>query len=220
MITGLAVRLVQGLQLNVEPMSVQPRPESKMAPATFLESCRRIMWSVYVMDSWVGSGVDELTMIHEKNIRIRLPSDETDFTLETTKATTAPMFPLDEQSISQSGELDVAAHFVLLLGLRKKVLRYMLLHCPSITYSDIYHHVNTTQTCKTPRRVTAAMVPRLRILARLPIFKPVGRLSPEKSSVRSISYSKAQNIQPARRTDASPSDLPPNHVRSHPYRHA
>lgn len=125
MITGLAVRLVQGLQLNVEPMSVQPRPDSTMAPATFLESCRRIMWSVYIMDSWVGSGVDELTMINEKNIRIRLPSDESDFTLETTKTTLPPMLSSDEQSIAQRAELDVAAHFVLLLGLRKKVLRYL-----------------------------------------------------------------------------------------------
>jgi hypothetical protein len=101
-----------------------------MAAATFLESCRRIMWSVYIMDCWVGSGVDELTMINEKNIKIRLPSDETDFTLETTKATAAPMFSLDEHSIAQREDLDVAAQFVLLLGLRKKVLRY----APNLNY--------------------------------------------------------------------------------------
>ncbi|KAK2590458.1 hypothetical protein QQS21_011859 [Conoideocrella luteorostrata] len=77
------------------------------------------------MDGWVGSGVDELTMINEKNIRIRLPSSEADFTLEAANASPTPMFPLDGQTNHRRGELDVAAQFVLLLELRKKVLRFV-----------------------------------------------------------------------------------------------
>ena len=122
MITGLAVRLVQGLQLNVEPMSVQPAG-STLASETFIESCRRVMWAVYIMDAWVGSGVDELTMVHESTLKVRLPCDESDFVLE--KVKTGPVVSLNEL-MREPNEGDLAAQFILLLALRKRVLRYVL----------------------------------------------------------------------------------------------
>ncbi|KAL3962913.1 hypothetical protein ACCO45_004436 [Purpureocillium lilacinum] len=125
MITGLAVRFAQGLQLNVEQQVVRARVSPAKVMPSLYESCRRVMWSVYVMDSWVGSGVDELTMLDDKNINIQLPAPESDFVLETPRATVLPQLPSDAcfRTTSRSDDLDLEAHFVLMVGLRKRILR-------------------------------------------------------------------------------------------------
>jgi len=127
MITGLAVRFAQGLQLNVEQQVVRARVSPAKVMPSLYESCRRVMWSVYVMDSWVGSGVDELTMLDDKNINIQLPAPESDFVLETPRATVLPQLPSDAcfRTTSRSDDLDLEAHFVLMVGLRKRILRYV-----------------------------------------------------------------------------------------------
>ncbi|UNI18320.1 hypothetical protein JDV02_004594 [Purpureocillium takamizusanense] len=124
MITGLAVRFAQGLQLNVEQQVVHARVSPAKVMPSLYESCRRVMWSVYVMDSWVGSGVDELTMLDDKNINIQLPAPESDFVLETPRATLLPQLPSGGSfRTTRSGELDLEAHFVVMVGLRKRILR-------------------------------------------------------------------------------------------------
>ena len=125
MITGLAVRLAQGLQLNVEQQVARARAISNRILPSLYESCRRVMWSVYVMDSWVGSGVDELTMLDDKNINIQLPAPESDFVLETPRATELPQLPSDASFRTRTDNLDLEAHFVLMVGLRKRILRYV-----------------------------------------------------------------------------------------------
>lgn len=114
MLTGLAVRLSQALGLNMDKQD-----EHSLKPPCFYESCCRTMWSTFILDAWVGSGVDELTMLHERNIHIPLPMAETDFIME--------MEPSCQVYTSsqywQSQHLDLEAQFVLLLTLRKAVLR-------------------------------------------------------------------------------------------------
>ncbi|KAJ6438777.1 hydrolase or acyltransferase of alpha beta superfamily [Purpureocillium lavendulum] len=125
MITGLAVRLAQGLQLNVEQQVARARAISNRILPSLYESCRRVMWSVYVMDSWVGSGVDELTMLDDKNINIQLPAPESDFVLETPRATELPQLPSNASFRTRTDNLDLEAHFVLMVGLRKRILSSM-----------------------------------------------------------------------------------------------
>ncbi len=72
MITGLVVRLAQGLQINIELPSESTGVVSGRASVATRESRRRLMWSVSIMDVWVGSGVDELTMLDEANIKVQL----------------------------------------------------------------------------------------------------------------------------------------------------
>ncbi|CEJ81055.1 hypothetical protein VHEMI01206 [[Torrubiella] hemipterigena] len=117
MLTGLAVRLSQALGLNVDKQD-----EHSLKPPCFYESCRRTMWSTFILDAWVGSGVDELTMLHERNIHVPLPMAETDFIMEmepSSQVHTSQYW----QSLEQSQHLDLEAQFVLLLTLRKAVLR-------------------------------------------------------------------------------------------------
>ena len=72
MITGLAVRLSQGLGLNVESSTYPTTANCQPSPMALKESRRRLMWAIYVMDAWVGSGVNELTLLNESNIKVYL----------------------------------------------------------------------------------------------------------------------------------------------------
>lgn len=76
------------------------------------------------MDAWVGSGVDELTLIQEKSLKLQLPGNESNFVLE---------IPNPEQHCSAGlgmnfgdfiTQLDLGAQFVRLISIRKRVLRY------------------------------------------------------------------------------------------------
>ena len=124
-ITGLAVRMAQGLQINLETLPdaacSRPQPDSP----SIHESRRRLMWAVYIMDSWVGSGIDELSLVHEADIKVQLPCDERDFVFGIPKMTgylepfPGPVSPGPPQQTEQ----DLAAQFVRLISLRRRVLR-------------------------------------------------------------------------------------------------
>lgn len=78
------------------------------------------------MDAWVGSGVDELTMINEKSVKIRLPSDDVSFILENVSAASNQMPSLGEyMNWPAEVDIDLPGQFILLLRLRKRVLRYV-----------------------------------------------------------------------------------------------
>lgn len=112
MLTGLAVRMSQALGLN----AADRRQHSSIAetpPPSYYESRHRLMWSVFVLDAWVGSGVDELTMIHESNIHVALPASESDFIMDLERS----------PGPSSTRHIDLEAQFILLIGLRKAVLR-------------------------------------------------------------------------------------------------
>lgn len=123
MMTGLAVRLAQGLQINVERSDHNFRIGAELSSPSARESRRRLMWSIYAMDAWVGSGVDELTLIREVDLRIRLPCNERDFILE------CPGDHENTQGVASclsrppTPDLDVAAHFARLVSIRRRVLR-------------------------------------------------------------------------------------------------
>ncbi|KAI5455609.1 hypothetical protein BGZ63DRAFT_368601 [Mariannaea sp. PMI_226] len=125
MITGFAVRLSQGLQINIETSADSFRMTTEASSPSIRESRRRLMWSIYTMDAWVGSGVDELTLIRESNIHIRLPCNERDFILE--QSVDQDNHQLIELGLSGpiSPVFDVAAHFLRLVSIRRRVLRYV-----------------------------------------------------------------------------------------------
>lgn len=118
-ITGLTVRLAQCLQLNVELGNETASP--RFSPAVN-ESRRRLMWSVYIMDCWVGSGVDELTLLSDADISINLPCGENNFILERIEVT-AQSIPFNENFGLHAENLDIAAQFVRLMSIRKRALR-------------------------------------------------------------------------------------------------
>jgi hypothetical protein len=124
MLTGLAVRLAHCHQLSMEASLRVFSSEKAPPPPTILESRRRLMWSIYVMDAWVGSGVDELTLIQEKNLRLQLPGNESNFVLEIPNPQEHSPVVLGMNFGNSITQLDLGAQFVRLISIRKKVLRY------------------------------------------------------------------------------------------------
>lgn len=135
MLTGLAVRLSQGLQINVEltPDTQRFYVEDSFSPSA-LESRRRVMWSIYAMDAWVGSGVDELTLVSEFDIKIQLPCIERDFIFDCYNGQDSGPF-LCGTPLPTSPSLDVAGQFLRLVRIRKRVLRSV----PTSPFNKFYH---------------------------------------------------------------------------------
>lgn len=133
MLTGLAVRMAQALQINIEKTAnVLSRGDEGQLSWSCREARRRLMWSIYIMDTWVGSGVDELTLVDERDIKIQLPCTEHNFTLqipcivETIRpGEYLPFISAQDREKEPIDSLDIPAQFIRLLSLRRKVLRYV-----------------------------------------------------------------------------------------------
>lgn len=83
MLSGLTARMAQALQINLEHSTDILCQNAESDPgASTKESRRRLMWCCYVTDSLVGSGVDQLTLIKEADIKIQLPCTERNFLLQ------------------------------------------------------------------------------------------------------------------------------------------
>lgn len=130
MLTGIGVRMAQALQINLEssPGVLAAGPQG--LSATTREARRRLMWSIYIMDSWVGSGVDELTLVDEADVKIQLPCSDRTFEREE-YSIVETLNPGDNLLYMPPGErmkgpvesLDLHGHFIRLVSLRRKVLR-------------------------------------------------------------------------------------------------
>lgn len=83
MLSGIAARMLQALQINLEHSTDILCEHATSGPsASTKESRRRLMWCCYVSDSLIGNGVDQLTLIKEENIKIQLPCNERNFLLQ------------------------------------------------------------------------------------------------------------------------------------------
>ncbi|KAL1866975.1 hypothetical protein VTK73DRAFT_4444 [Phialemonium thermophilum] len=121
MISGFTTRMAHALQLNLE-YSVVSRGGSP-PPPTYTESRRRLMWACYILDVWTGSGVDQLTLLHESDIHIRLPCNERNFLLripcETDRLESYQSSPRTTESMG------LAACYIRLVSLWKRIARYV-----------------------------------------------------------------------------------------------
>ncbi|OQD90498.1 hypothetical protein PENANT_c001G02457 [Penicillium antarcticum] len=132
MLSGVTARMSQALQLNLESSSdiLCNEPDSS-CPVTN-ESKRRLMWSCYVMDSWVGSGVNQLTLLEDKDLKIQLPCHSHNFSLGTACITETldeekvlGFIPREQTPSRPAQNMGIEAYFIRLVSSRKKVLRYV-----------------------------------------------------------------------------------------------
>jgi hypothetical protein len=131
LLSGLAVRMAQALQINLEYSPDILCTENTSGPsASAKESRRRLMWSCYIMDSWVGSGVDQLTLINAKDLQIQLPCDDQSFLLQIPRITemmepgrVLNLIPAALRPHCPAENLGMMAYFVRIVELRKRVLR-------------------------------------------------------------------------------------------------
>lgn len=131
MLSGTAVRMSQALQINLEfSTDILCNENSSRLLCCARESKRRLMWSCYVLDSWVGSGVDQLTLIDDKNIKIQLPCNERNFlqqiptiTETMTEGQVLNFVPKTLKPTNASSNMGIMAQFIRVAGIRKRVLR-------------------------------------------------------------------------------------------------
>lgn len=82
------------------------------------------------MDSIVGSGVDQLTLIDEADLRIQLPCNERSFIQQTVCVTETlrarqplPFVEIDSRASNPRDNMGMIAHFIRLIEIRRRVLR-------------------------------------------------------------------------------------------------
>ena len=131
MLSGITARMAQALQINLEHSTDILCQDSGSSPdASTKESRRRLMWCCYISDSLVGSGVDQLTLIKDSDIKIQLPCNERNFLLQTA-CITEVLEPgqflkfLDAHDLpsNPSDNMGIRAYFVRYIAIRRKVLR-------------------------------------------------------------------------------------------------
>ncbi|KAJ5312173.1 hypothetical protein N7508_003003 [Penicillium antarcticum] len=133
MLSGITTRMTQALQINLEyNTDVLCHEAGSNLLVTARESRRRLMWSCYIMDALVGSGVDQLTLMDERDIKIQLPCNERNFTQQVPCLTETlnpgnrlKLLPGDQDTNHVSANMGIMAYFIRHIALRKRVLRYI-----------------------------------------------------------------------------------------------
>lgn len=131
MLSGLIARMTQALQINLEhSMDILCEDPSLSANATTKESRRRLMWCCYITDSLVGSGVDQLTLTREVDIKIQLPCNERNFLLQTPCITEAleigkvlPFVDAPRIPHNPSDNMGIRAAYIRHIAVRRRVLK-------------------------------------------------------------------------------------------------
>ncbi|VUC24396.1 unnamed protein product [Clonostachys rosea] len=131
-LSALMVRMAQALQINLEYSTdlYNEGPNVDLS-TTVRESRRRLMWSCYVTDVLCGSGVDQLMLIHEKDIKIQLPCNDWSFLHERACVTSSlqggalDIAPKDLTPSDLTDNMGMLAFFIQQTEIRKRVLIYI-----------------------------------------------------------------------------------------------
>ncbi|KAL5335703.1 fungal-specific transcription factor domain-containing protein [Aspergillus crustosus] len=130
MLGGLTARMAQALQINLEYSTDILCREPGLSIAT-REARRRLMWSCFVTDALLGSGVDQLMLINERDIKIQLPCNERRFVQEAPCATRTldggvlVFLCPDTLPTNPDENMGIMAYFIQHIRTRKQVLRYI-----------------------------------------------------------------------------------------------
>ena len=132
-LSSITARMAQALQINLEYSTDLLNDAETAVSVVLRESRRRLMWSCYVTDSHCGSGVDQLTLIDEKDLKIQLPCRDADFIHERFTATRTlsglalsflpPNLSLTEQHLDEN--MGIVAYYIQHISIRRRVLKYI-----------------------------------------------------------------------------------------------
>ncbi|KAL7806023.1 fungal-specific transcription factor domain-containing protein [Trichoderma gracile] len=134
MLSGLAVRMAHALKINVEASpDVLCTESNDSAPSVVTrESRRRLMWACYVLDAWAGSGIDQLTLLRENDIKIQLPCNERNFGLRIASVTETlgvghvlQFLPPSVVPRKPSANMGIMAYYIRVVALWKRIVRYV-----------------------------------------------------------------------------------------------
>ncbi|KND89003.1 putative transcriptional regulatory protein [Tolypocladium ophioglossoides CBS 100239] len=134
MISGLAVRMAHALKINTEYNAdiLCTEAETGAPSVASRESRRRLMWACYVLDAWAGSGVDQLTLLRENDIKIQLPSNERNFGLRIPSVTETlgvghllQFLPPAIVPRRPAANMGIMAYYIRVVALWKRIVRYV-----------------------------------------------------------------------------------------------
>ncbi|UNI16376.1 hypothetical protein JDV02_002812 [Purpureocillium takamizusanense] len=138
MISGLAVRMAHALKINAEYNADVLCADERDAAAPSVasrESRRRLMWACYVLDAWAGSGVDQLTLLREGDIKIQLPCNERNFGLRIPSVTETlgvghvlQFLPPAIVPRRPAANMGIMAYYIRVVALWKRIVRYVAGH--------------------------------------------------------------------------------------------
>ncbi|KAH6677830.1 hypothetical protein F5X68DRAFT_270231 [Plectosphaerella plurivora] len=110
----LLARLAYILRLNHE--------EDRL-PFLIQERRRRLMWSIYVVDTFYSSGRTEFTAVSTETIHLRLPCNEQSFAMDV-PVVTEPLIPPTDQPPSR--DMGLMAYIIRVLDIRDRTQRLSL----------------------------------------------------------------------------------------------
>lgn len=120
-IFGCCYRIMQLLSLDSEEL-----PETgRVIQSVQAEAERRVVWSCYILDSFLGSGVDSNLSWRTDLPTIPLPISDVDFAKEELLNNGELMSAKTVDMIPVESELSVRCHIVYLMRFRTKVLRFV-----------------------------------------------------------------------------------------------
>lgn len=134
MISGLAVRMAHALKINTEydPDILCTQADTAAPSVASRESRRRLMWACYVLDAWAGSGVDQLTLLRENDIKIQLPCNERNFGLRIPSVTETlgvghvlQFLPPAIVPRRPAANMGIMAYYIRVVALWKRIVRYV-----------------------------------------------------------------------------------------------
>lgn len=132
MLTALMTRMTQALQINLEySADLLHRLTDDSPKFAERESRRRLMWSCYATDVLCGSGVEQLTLIKERDLKIQLPCNDMGFLNEEPSITKMlgggllPFIPLHLIPTNIDENMGMAAFFIQQVEIRRRVLTYI-----------------------------------------------------------------------------------------------
>ncbi|ERS95110.1 hypothetical protein HMPREF1624_08602 [Sporothrix schenckii ATCC 58251] len=176
-LSGLAVRLAHGLQLNLEiaqtaPSQGQSQSQSRSGmperiPVTVREARRRLIWSCFVMESLIENGRRPLASLDAGAIEVRLPCNEQAFQLglETDmptlrsslaaqeKPSPSPAAPTPTPAPAASvveSRLGISTFLVQLAAMRRAILDYTMPYHPRNKQHVVEAMAATTTTTSPP----------------------------------------------------------------------
>ncbi|KAH7141852.1 fungal-specific transcription factor domain-containing protein [Dactylonectria macrodidyma] len=131
-LSALMARMTQALQINLE-YSTDLFDESANASlsVTARECRRRLMWSCYVTDVLCSNGVEQLTLIFEKDLKIQLPCNNRNFLHQqpsiTRTLTGSPLgfVPPDKIPADIDSNMGMLGYLIQQLEIRRRVLWYI-----------------------------------------------------------------------------------------------
>ena len=124
--------MTQALQINLEySTDILAQLDENGLSITTRESRRRLMWSCYITDALCGSGVDQLTLIDDRDLKIQLPCDEQAFVHEwpcitqTLHGSPLSFIPAEQMPLHSSNVTSTTAYFIQHIEQRKRVVKYI-----------------------------------------------------------------------------------------------